>query len=248
MTLAPINLAVADINISFVVNDKKWRNQIKKSFASFLSRPDNIDLQIKVSPEKRLSRYRLGKYGSSRTGIINTPIKPDNFGEFNYNFKLLFSRIALEKKMLLLHASSLLINGRVHVFIGPKGAGKSTITKLADGYLATSDDSILVGSENEEVYAYTTPFVEKEKSFYEPRKNPVSAVYAIHRSKKNKIVKVNKKDALRLWLKNTYLFSYENSAASTLTDYFGLCYDVCQEVPTYKLYFKKSQEFIRWLK
>ncbi|OXS59069.1 ABC transporter family protein [Bacillus sp. V-88] len=67
--------------------------------------------------------------------------------------------ILLQRKILPLHGSAVLIDGKVYAIIGHSGAGKSTLasTLMKTGYKLISDDVIAVSlSENQEIIVHSS--------------------------------------------------------------------------------------------
>ncbi|WP_217597200.1 aldolase [Cohnella sp. GbtcB17] len=69
-----------------------------------------------------------------------------------------------QRRILPLHGSAVLINGKVYAFIGDSGAGKSTMASclLQRGYSLVSDDVIAVAGPNETV-PYVMPAYPQQK-------------------------------------------------------------------------------------
>jgi len=67
----------------------------------------------------------------------------------------------------MIHGSAVAIDGKVSLFIGGSGAGKSTIIKLLKNVaLAVADDMVIIKKEKDgKFYLYETPFIEKEGWF-----------------------------------------------------------------------------------
>lgn len=58
--------------------------------------------------------------------------------------RVLTAHLVLERGGFLLHGAGVVRDGRAHVFFGPSGAGKTTVTLLSEGDLILSDDLVLV--------------------------------------------------------------------------------------------------------
>ena len=58
--------------------------------------------------------------------------------------RIMTATYILDRGGLLLHAAAIVRHGRAHVFFGPSGAGKTTVTSLSPDDLALSDDLTLV--------------------------------------------------------------------------------------------------------
>ncbi len=118
--------------------------------------------------------------------------------EFQLVLRAVIFRLLVNKKMLMLHASAVEIDGKAYIFLGNPGAGKSTAMKLlSTKYHALADDSVLISEEKGEFYFHQTPFHEKEAWIKRgSKKYPLGGVFFVNKSKEFYIKKITNSEIL----------------------------------------------------
>jgi hypothetical protein len=113
----------------------------------------------------------------------------------------------------LLHASSMIHNGRAHVFTGPSGAGKTTMTRLApsDAVLLTDEISCLRRAADG-WRAYGTPFAGELRTSGECVSAPVAALYRLEQGAENAITPLGPAEAVRTVMRNLLFFTSDVEA------------------------------------
>jgi len=139
---------------------------------------------------------------------------------------------------LLMHAGSVVRNGKAMLFAGVSGAGKTTITRLApsDATLLT-DEISYVRLEADGYYAYGTPFAGELAKSGENLKAPLAAVYLLVQGPENRIDDVPKEDAAREVLKNVLFFAEDPGLVQRV---FHAACDLAERVPVKRLTFERN--------
>lgn len=135
----------------------------------------------------------------------------------NFQIRVFAQYFAIEKKILLLHASSAVKNGVAYLFCGPSGAGKSTIAEGFPVYKILSHDTAVLKKTGDSFLAYTSPFDKKEQANYLPQKVKVSKIYFLQQARKTSWKKLTIVEALPHLLLQTVLFQ---NVARKLEIYF----------------------------
>jgi hypothetical protein len=183
------------------------------------SQAPDADLRLlNCDPLWRLERgdFRAEWDSQSRRGWVRQAANPYSIDTV---LRIVHSLILAEQGGFLLHASSLVRNGRAFLFAGISGAGKTTISRLAppDAVLLT-DEISYVRRTGTEYRAYGTPFAgELEK----PGANvsaPVSAVYLLEKGSENRIGAVEPLAAARSLLRNILFFARDYDLVKRLFD------------------------------
>ncbi len=148
---------------------KDWKNEELGVFNQIYHSPPSKDIELAFDDETSsivfekiidnsttvtIQRDFVAEYNqvSNSVKAIFHPELNDGFHNF-FRWYLSPKLIPLEKAML--HCSVILKkDGRANIFLGPSGAGKTTITSLAGERITLSDDMNLVAIENGKLAVY----------------------------------------------------------------------------------------------
>jgi len=152
-----------------------------------------------------------------------------------------------ESGSLLMHAGSVVRNGKAFLFAGVSGAGKTTITRLAppDATLLTDEISYVrkslmeVGSLDPTYtyYAHGTPFAGELAKSGENVKAPLAAVYLLTQGPENRIDDVSKEEAAREILRSVLFFAEDPALVQRV---FHAACDLVGHVPVKRLTFQRD--------
>jgi len=110
----------------------------------------------------------------------------------------------------LAHASSVIRNGRAHLFAGVSGAGKTTLVRLAPPDVTLLTDEISYVTRQEGGYfAAGTPFYGELARPGENLRAPIAALYLLAKGRENRIEPVAEAEAVRGLLANILFFAQE---------------------------------------
>jgi hypothetical protein len=139
---------------------------------------------------------------------------------------------------LLMHAGSVVRNGKAMLFAGVSGAGKTTITRLAppDATLLT-DEISYVRKGPEAYFAYGTPFAGELAKSGENVKAPLAAVYLLVQGPDNRIDDVPRDEAAREVLKSVLFFAEDRELVQRV---FHAACDLVERVPVKRLTFQRN--------
>jgi len=146
---------------------------------------------------------------------------------------------------LLLHAASIVRDGRVYIFCGHSGAGKSTVSSLS-GHLGfvLSDDLTLVTPGPDGYLAHSVPFrsIYKGRVVTERRTYPVAGVYRLVQAKHNKVQPVAGAQAVAEVLA-CLPFVTDRLLPRDPAQVMALLTRVVSKVPVFRLEFTRSADF-----
>ncbi len=224
----------------------------KEHYSSFLvKKPVNILLDIEIST-KGVRDYCF-PYKNGNSVKIEFPKKSsatldDAVLQIDWRLKTAIASELSKHNFLMLHASCIVSDNKIYAFSGVSGAGKSTTSNIAQksNYLKPCDDSVLIHMDEKKnkPTVFSTPFIEKEKTYYENNHWELESLHFLIQSKVDKKTKLDKIDAIKNILKNTYLADYEESSHMT-PEAFRLAEHIAEKTNCYDLYFTKSSKFLK---
>jgi len=134
-------------------------------------------------------------------------------------FRIVHSLLLARQGGLLVHAASVVRNGRAFLFAGVSGAGKTTISRLAppDATLLTDEISYL-RREADGYFAYGTPFAGELAQPGENVRAPLAALYLLAQGTENRIDPVAEADALREVLRCVLFFAHDSELVGHVFD------------------------------
>ena len=154
-------------------------------------------------------------------------------------------RVFLTWKLLshtgfLLHAATVIRNGKACIFTGRSGAGKSTVASLAPQGSVLTDEISLLRRENGVWRAYGTPFWGEFRAAGSNTSAPVAGIFRLLQATENRVEALRPVATLRALLPNVLFFSAEAAANRRLLDILS---EAAEEVPGYNLAFRKNASF-----
>lgn len=172
---------------------------------------------------------------SSRRGRIRQSANPYSMDSV---LRIVHTLEMAEAGGLLMHAGSVVRNGKAMLFAGVSGAGKTTITRLAprDTTLLT-DEISYVRKEAQGYFAYGTPFAGELAKSGENVKAPLSAVYLLVQGPENRIDDVPQEQAAREVLKSVLFFAEDQALVQRV---FHAACDLVERVPVKRLTFQRN--------
>jgi hypothetical protein len=125
--------------------------------------------------------------------------------------RIVHTLLLADKGGFLLHASSVVRNGRAFLFSGVSSAGKTTISRLApsDAVLLT-DEISYVRRDRSGYRAYGTPFAGELQKPGENVSAPIAAVYLLEKGPENRTVAIEPLAAARALLRNILFFARDD--------------------------------------
>jgi hypothetical protein len=140
----------------------------------------------------------------------------------------------------LLHAATVIRNGKACVFTGRSGAGKSTVASLSTAGTVLTDEISLLRFEKGEWRAYGTPFWGEFRAAGSNTSAPVRGIFRLVQAAENRVTPLRPVEMLRALLPNVLFFSAESEANRRLLEILGRA---AEQIPGYELAFRKDQSF-----
>lgn len=169
---------------------------------------------------------------------------PSVIHKLNYGIIQVLSHYAVNHGGVLLHAAAVEKDGRVYIFLGHSGSGKSTVARLSTGLRILNDDivGVLPGPIHHTWMAYPTPF-------WSPKQTPPSPITTPGQIDE---IFILKKDTSIFLRKLTYVQSIATLTSSisilaVLPDHANrilpIAEKLCRTIPLKELHFTKDGSF-----
>jgi hypothetical protein len=153
----------------------------------------------------------------------------------NSLLRIVHTLLLAEQGGFLVHASSMVRNGRAFLFAGVSGAGKTTMARLAPSDVTLLTDEISYVSRREDgYYAYGTPFAGDLGRLGKNMRAPLAGVYLLAKGTENKIEPVGAAEAGRALLENVLFFARDSEMVRCV---FEAACDFVGRVPVRRLTF-----------
>lgn len=148
---------------------------------------------------------------------------------------VLYALATAHKSTLLMHASTVVNNGKAYLFLAPSGTGKSTHSQLwirnIVGTKLLNDDNPVLVVEGENVIVYGSPWSGKLPC-YKNESYPVGALVNIKRAKYNRATRLSGIEAYGALLTSASGKRWERSLADAL---HGTMNQIVRDVPVYRM-------------
>lgn len=217
------------------------------------------DLMIEIEAKYDMTKKRAEKYLYQGNKKVNFKITVDDkFIQKEKEVSQISSELAeylllgtlfykglLNHNGCLLHASAVVIDNEAYLFSADSGIGKSTHTSLWLKYLSEkkpfilNDDKPAIRIMEDGIYAYGTPFSGKHDMNVNTRAK-LKGICFLERSNKNAIKRIEPKEALPLFFKQTV----KNLTEERMLRLLDVMDILLTEIPFYKLYCDMSKEAV----
>lgn len=240
MTEQVFCVVIGGVRVALRLSDPALAQLIASRYANFLGGGDPADYRfhistvtldrpfgdpdadVEVSREGDIWRVTRGDFHAewderSRLGHIRQTVNPYSIDNV---LRILHTLVLAPRGGFLLHAASVVRNGRAHVFSGVSGAGKTTISRLAppDVTLLTDEVSYITRSEGGYT-AHGTPFAGDLGKPGENVSAPLEAVYLIAHGRENRIEEIGSASAAaRALLANILFFAHSSEMVEAVFD------------------------------
>lgn len=262
-----LNISIGDIPIA-IYSDNGFIAKLMDIYSNFIVEEENplISIEVDVVPHQKFGKkfdinedspdVSIDQSGElckvlwvcldgefnlqTRKGILkcSDPINLSNF------IRIIYSLILLEEPGFLVHASSLIKNGKGYLFPGKSGAGKTTITRLSPNATLLTDEVSLVKMVNGKFNIFGTPFWGELAIGGENVNVPLEATYFPSKAKENHINNLSPSQALQRLLPNVLFFIDSPEYKVKL---FNLCNDFITTIPAKELHFLPEPTFWRMI-
>lgn len=239
----PIEIGNVPLNLKFA--DTERFESAGKRYNTFLSADKNglpvlVNLQGEGRPDGHAFTYDLDG-ASVHLGEVQAEFHrvPHEYS-LDSLIRILLSKLLLDRSGFLLHAASVLADGRAHVFTGRSGAGKSTVASLSPAGTVLTDEISLLRRVETGWQAFGTPFWGEFRAGDMNCNAPISGIYSLIQAKQDRLERLSPREALRVLLPNVLFFSGRKHDNEQL---LRILTDIVEAVPVYQLYFRRHAAF-----
>jgi len=232
----PFRLQMADVELFRAASSRY------AAFAEAAAQPIHITLNEFSKSESRPAEFGYEFEGAE----LRASSQETRFDGVRNEYALdSLLRVLLSWKLVgrhgfLLHAATVVRDGKAYVFTGRSGAGKSTVASLSPEGTVLTDEISLLRFENGEWRAYGTPFWGEFRAAGSNTSAPVRGLFRIVQAAENRLTTLRPVVMLRALLPNVLFFSPEFEANRRLLDILGHAVD---SIPGYELAFRKNAAF-----
>jgi len=190
---------------------------------------------IEGTLEQKGYRYR-GRFKANGTGT----------GPLEILFRSCLSFLIEDSGGTMLHASGVMKEGRAWVFVGPTGAGKSTIAEeFAGGGVPFSLDRVVIEKCVDGGYmAHSTPFSDTSRILTGPVSAPLAGVYYLEQADHTALESMPPFEMLALLVSQSVSFSRDPKRVSAT---IGILSDLIEDNMVRKMRFREDSGFWRLL-
>ncbi len=233
-------------------NGVKGRKEADCTFRFFLK--DNKDIEGMVDSGDGVSLMKDGVHFFYDPSTRRASLKADDISGYIYlhgALYLLFSLALASDGGCLFHGAGLVEKERGYLFIGPSGAGKTTLAGLAGRETAIGDEAIALRMVDNHYTIYPTPFGARDVRGLLPeglpeKKAKLSHVYVLKQDRKDYTKRLGFNDAYHALLSNISFLKYLSK--QNINGVMSLVSSLIRELPVSDLHFTRSKKFLEEVK
>jgi hypothetical protein len=154
--------------------------------------------------------------------------------------RMFLSWALLGQQGFLLHAATVVKNGKAYVFVGRSGAGKSTVASLSPRGSVLTDEISLLKRVDGEWRAFGTPFWGEFRADGANTSAPLAGIFRLVQAAVNRLAPLRPSELLRSMLPCVLFFSSQVGDNDRLLQ---ILVAASEQVPGYNLQFQKSRAF-----
>jgi hypothetical protein len=262
-SVGELSIGIAGLRTVVVTRDPDVANVVRDRFKGFIS-SGPADWRIAISPRNgslpfsgdvvvrrdgdaaRFSVRRRDFTGTvdlgKHTADVTLTSPDDVSGDVSIEsfVRILYSLALIEARGIVVHAASLVRNGRAYLFCGPSGSGKTTVARLSPDATLLSDELSVVRIAEGHVACFGTPFRGELAFAGADRSAPLAGIYFLHHGDRHTVRALRPRHALARLLPNVLFFAREADVTGAV---FGITADLVEAVPCFDLSFRPDPGF-----
>jgi hypothetical protein len=205
-------------------------------------------LELSLNQDSDTGEYRLDAPGfSARVDLARgagklTLASVIPLSDLEHFLRVTVALLAFREGGLLIHAAGLRSDGKVRLFIGQSGSGKSTVVALSPRALALNDDLIVLRQEREGWVACGTPFWNVDANHRQGQTacGPLSGIFRLAQDRDVYLEDLSLAAATAELVANCPVI---NGSPAHLAALILRCRQLADAVPVRRLHFRKDGSF-----
>jgi len=255
-----LSLAIAGLRATIATQHRDILDVVRDRYKGFLS-AGTADWRIEVDV-RRAAGHRAdadvlvsrggapGRFVIERADFAGTVALPArrasvtfvDANEYSIDsfLRILYSLALVEARGLIVHAASLIRNGRAHLFCGRSGSGKTTLARLSTDATLLSDELSIVRISDGQARCYGTPFWGELARAGDDSSARLVGIYALHHGSRHTVKAVTPRQALERLLPNVLFFARDGKLTARVLE---IAADLIDAVPSFDLAFRPDPGF-----
>ena len=240
-----LGIAIGCVEMNLRLDTEQLHGAIAKRYAAFTSGSKQpVEIQVTsddasvLTPAEFECDFDAARLQARASGVRFSGVK--NEYAMDSLLRMFLSWELLSRTGFLLHAATVVRDGRAYVFTGRSGAGKSTVASLSPAGSVLTDEISLLRKESGEWRAYGTPFWGEFRAAGSNTSAPVAGIFQLVQAKVNEAKGLPKLEFLRVLLTNILFFS---KAAKDHNRLLEIAAVAAGEIPGHVLRFQKARKF-----
>jgi hypothetical protein len=212
------------------------------AFTDVAAAPISVALNDDSAPDGAPAEFEY-EFEGAALRACSTGIRFDGVGNeyaLDSLLRILLSWQLLSHQGFLLHAATVMRNGKAYIFTGRSGAGKSTVASLSAEGSVLTDEISLLRFEKGVWHAYGTPFWGEFRAAGSNTSAPVAGIFRLLQAPENRVTVLSPMATLRTLLPNVLFFSAEAEANRRLLE---ILTQAATQISGYNLAFRRNSAF-----
>jgi hypothetical protein len=250
-SLRPLNISIGRVPLSLVIPGPHLREKALSRYREFTANSE-AGLPVVLRSDGQSDARPVHDDPNFSYVLDDASLRLDSLGaEFHgvrheyaldSLLRILLTMVLLPQRGFLLHAATVVRDGRAYVFAGRSGAGKSTVASLSPAGTVLTDEISLLRFSDGCWQAYGTPFWGEFRAAGQNEHYPIAGIYALVQSAEDRVESLTKKEIIRALLPCVLFFTPSVEANQ---DMLRLMLQFVTQVPCYRLHFRRDDGFWR---
>lgn len=241
----PLDISIGRVPLSLFIPQGDLQRHAQERYREFtVPSSDSLPILLRQSEPLRQVPGDFS-YVLDEASLVLGPSRADFHGvrhEYALDslLRILLTVVLLPRRGFLLHAASVVRDGRAYIFVGRSGAGKSTVASLSTPGSVLTDEISLVRFSDGCWHAFGTPFWGEFRAAGMNRHFPIAGIYFLEQASEDRLEPLSTKEILRALLPCVLFFAAEKRANEVL---LVMLLGLVKQIPCHRLHFRRSADF-----